>query len=54
MGCLRQSESYISTALPRQERHRLCVESDWGQFVPRDFAHLIELLGDPQTRPTRR
>ncbi|WP_319023347.1 hypothetical protein [Klebsiella pneumoniae] len=44
-------ERYIQYGFTPQERHRLFGESDWGQFVPRDFAHLLDLL-DPQTRPT--
>ncbi|MCV5371640.1 hypothetical protein OFD18_25975, partial [Escherichia coli] len=36
-------ERYIQYGFTPQERHRLFGESDWGQFVPRDFAHLLDL-----------
>ncbi|MCV5917073.1 hypothetical protein OFN60_26960, partial [Escherichia coli] len=42
-------ERYIQYGFTPQERHRLFGESDWGQFVPRDFAHLLDLLGSPNT-----
>ncbi|MEW7864392.1 DUF262 domain-containing protein [Aeromonas diversa] len=42
-------ERYIQYGFTPQERHRLFGESDWGQFVPCDFAHLLGLLGSPNT-----
>ncbi|WP_279487104.1 DUF262 domain-containing protein [Aeromonas veronii] len=45
-------ERYIQYGFTPQERHRLFGESDWGQFVPRDFAHLLDLLGSPNTADT--
>jgi hypothetical protein len=42
-------ERYIQYGFTPQERHRLFGENDWGQFVPRDFAHLLNLLGAPNT-----
>ncbi|MFS1161633.1 DUF262 domain-containing protein [Aeromonas salmonicida] len=37
-------ERYIQYGFTPDERHRLFGEKDWGQFVPRDFAHLLDLL----------
>ena len=42
-------ERYIQYGFTPEERHRLFGEKDWGQFVPRDFAHLLDLLGSPNT-----
>ncbi|MBQ4676635.1 DUF262 domain-containing protein [Aeromonas hydrophila] len=42
-------ERYIQYGFTPDERHRLFGEKDWGQFVPRDFAHLLDLLGSPNT-----
>ncbi|TFF70625.1 DUF262 domain-containing protein [Aeromonas taiwanensis] len=42
-------ERYIQYGFTPEERHRLFGESDWGQLVPRDFAHLLDLLGSPNT-----
>ncbi|WP_429165277.1 DUF262 domain-containing protein [Aeromonas rivipollensis] len=38
-------ERYIQYGFTPDERHRLFGQNDWGQFVPRDFAHLLDLLG---------
>ncbi|KMJ54540.1 hypothetical protein ACG97_01930 [Vogesella sp. EB] len=37
-------ERYIQYGFTPDERHRLFGQKDWGQFVPRDFAHLLDLL----------
>lgn len=37
-------ESYIQYGFTPDERHRLFGQNDWGQFAPRDFAHLLDLL----------
>ncbi|MDM5123087.1 DUF262 domain-containing protein [Aeromonas rivipollensis] len=42
-------ERYIQYGFTPDERHRLFGEKDWGQFVPRDFAHLLKLLGPSNT-----
>ncbi|MFB0599129.1 DUF262 domain-containing HNH endonuclease family protein [Aeromonas hydrophila] len=42
-------ERYIQYGFTPAERHRLFGEKDWGQFVPRDFAHLLDLLGSSNT-----
>lgn len=42
-------ERYIQYGFTPEERHRLFGEKDWGQFVPRDFAHLLDLLGSSNT-----
>jgi hypothetical protein len=42
-------ERYIQYGFTPDERHRLFGEKDWGQFVPRDFAHLLKLLGSSNT-----
>lgn len=39
-------ERYIQYEFKPDERHRLFGQNDWGQFVPRDFAHLLNLLTD--------
>ncbi len=42
-------ERYIQYGFTPEERHRLFGEKDWGQFVPRDFPHLLELLTQPNS-----
>lgn len=37
-------ERYIQYGFTPDERHSLFGQDDWGKFVPRDFAHLGELL----------
>ncbi|MGJ8523092.1 hypothetical protein R84981_001785 [Carnimonas sp. R-84981] len=37
-------ERYIQYGFTPDERHRLFGQNDWGQFVARDFGHLLELL----------
>ncbi len=44
-------ERYIQYGFTPEERHRLFGEKDWGQFVPRDFTHLLDLLA-PSYRPS--
>ncbi|MGL6416698.1 GmrSD restriction endonuclease domain-containing protein [Aeromonas allosaccharophila] len=45
-------ERYIQYGFTPDERHRLFGESDWGQFVPRDFAHLLDLLAPSYCPPS--
>lgn len=40
-------ERYIQYGFTADERHRLFGANDWGQFVPIDFAHLLDLLAPP-------
>ncbi|WP_458735566.1 DUF262 domain-containing protein [Zobellella taiwanensis] len=42
-------ERYVQYGFSPQERHKLFGKDDWGQFVPRDFAHLVELLAPSDT-----
>lgn len=37
-------ERYIQYGFTPDERHHLFGKNDWGQFVPRDFNHLLDLL----------
>ncbi|WP_461607291.1 DUF262 domain-containing protein [Aeromonas rivipollensis] len=45
-------ERYIQYGFTPEERHRLFGEKDWGQFVPRDFAHLLDLLAPSYCPPS--
>lgn len=45
-------ERYIQYGFTPDERHRLFGEKDWGQFVPRDFAHLLDLLAPSYCPPS--
>ncbi|MCK2084404.1 DUF262 domain-containing protein [Aeromonas sp. 3925] len=45
-------ERYIQYGFTPEERHRLFGEKDWGQFVPRDFAHLLVLLAPSYCPPS--
>lgn len=45
-------ERYIQYGFTPEERHRLFGEKDWGQFVPRDFAHLLALLAPSYCPPS--
>ncbi|WP_284447684.1 DUF262 domain-containing protein [Fluviibacter phosphoraccumulans] len=37
-------ERYIQYGFTSDERHRLFGKENWGKFVPKDFAHLLDLL----------
>ncbi|XEI32105.1 DUF262 domain-containing HNH endonuclease family protein [Aeromonas veronii] len=39
-------ERYVQYGFTPDQRHRLFGQDDWGRFVPRDFAHLLALLGE--------
>lgn len=45
-------ERYIQYGFTPEERHHLFGEKDWGQFVPRDFAHLLDLLAPSYCPPS--
>ncbi|MCR4451054.1 DUF262 domain-containing HNH endonuclease family protein [Aeromonas caviae] len=45
-------ERYIQYGFTPEERHRLFGEKDWGQFVPQDFAHLLDLLAPSYCPPS--